>query len=81
MSDIIKNKATPVMKQFWGIKERHPNAIILFRMGDFYETFESSSDYFTVEIDSENKKIVVATYAMASEGLDIKTLNTLISMY
>lgn len=28
--------------------------------------------------DSENKKIVVATYAMASEGLDIKTLNTLI---
>jgi len=28
--------------------------------------------------ESENKKIVIATYAMASEGLDIKTLTTLI---
>jgi len=27
---------------------------------------------------SENKKVIVATYAMASEGLDIKTLSTLI---
>ena len=27
--------------------------------------------------DSENKKIIIATYAMASEGLDIKTLTTL----
>ena len=26
---------------------------------------------------SETKKIIVATYAMASEGLDIKTLSTL----
>ena len=28
--------------------------------------------------ESETKKVVVATYAMASEGLDIKTLTTLI---
>lgn len=28
--------------------------------------------------ESENKKIIIATYAMASEGLDIKTLTTLI---
>jgi superfamily II DNA or RNA helicase len=28
--------------------------------------------------ESENKKIIIATYAMASEGLDIKTLNTLL---
>ena len=27
--------------------------------------------------ESENKKIIIATYAMASEGLDIKTLTTL----
>ncbi|GAI84958.1 unnamed protein product, partial [marine sediment metagenome] len=28
--------------------------------------------------ESEGKKIIIATYAMASEGLDIKTLTTLI---
>ena len=27
---------------------------------------------------SENKKIIIATYAMASEGLDIKSLTTLL---
>ncbi|MEM1271402.1 MAG: DNA mismatch repair protein MutS [Bacteroidota bacterium] len=28
------------MRQYKKIKDRHPNAILLFRMGDFYETFE-----------------------------------------
>ncbi|MBN1118724.1 MAG: DNA mismatch repair protein MutS [Bacteroidales bacterium] len=27
------------MKQYYGIKEQHPGAILLFRVGDFYETF------------------------------------------
>ena len=30
---------TPVMKQFLEIKSKHKDALILFRMGDFYETF------------------------------------------
>jgi DNA mismatch repair protein MutS len=30
---------TPMMKQFLEIKEKHRNEILLFRMGDFYETF------------------------------------------
>lgn len=30
---------TPMMKQFLEIKGRHPDEILLFRMGDFYETF------------------------------------------
>lgn len=30
---------TPLMKQYYGIKEQHPDAILLFRVGDFYETF------------------------------------------
>ena len=44
MSMIDKNKATPVMKQFWNIKEQHQDCIILFRMGDFYETFEKDAE-------------------------------------
>jgi len=30
---------TPAMKQYWAAKLRHPDAILLFRMGDFYEVF------------------------------------------
>ena len=30
---------TPVMKQFLDIKSKYKDTIILFRMGDFYETF------------------------------------------
>ncbi len=30
---------TPLMKQYYAIKDKHPDAILLFRVGDFYETF------------------------------------------
>ena len=30
---------TPLMKQYYHIKGKHPDAILLFRVGDFYETF------------------------------------------
>ena len=30
---------TPLMKQYYNIKGKHPDAILLFRVGDFYETF------------------------------------------
>ncbi|MBL7977798.1 MAG: DNA mismatch repair protein MutS [Bacteroidetes Order II. Incertae sedis bacterium] len=35
--------ATPLMRQYWKIKERNPNAILLYRMGDFYETFDEDA--------------------------------------
>ena len=36
---MVAKKETPLMKQYNGIKEKHPDAILLFRVGDFYETF------------------------------------------
>lgn len=30
---------TPLMQQYYRIKDKHPDAILLFRVGDFYETF------------------------------------------
>jgi DNA mismatch repair protein MutS len=33
------SELTPVMKQFFGVKEQHPDAIVFFRLGDFYEMF------------------------------------------
>ncbi|MHC4759496.1 MAG: MutS N-terminal domain-containing protein, partial [Planctomycetota bacterium] len=32
-------KLTPAMKQFHHFKEKYPDCILFFRMGDFYETF------------------------------------------
>lgn len=32
-------KETPLMKQYGSVKAKHPDAVLLFRLGDFYETF------------------------------------------
>jgi DNA mismatch repair protein MutS len=34
---------TPLMKQYYQIKDKHPDAILLFRVGDFYETFSDDA--------------------------------------
>jgi len=33
------SELTPLMKQYFSIKEKYPGSILLFRVGDFYETF------------------------------------------
>lgn len=34
---------TPLMKQYIAMKQKHPDAILLFRVGDFYETFSDDA--------------------------------------
>ncbi len=34
-----KSEETPMMRQFYSLKEKHPDAVLLFRCGDFYETY------------------------------------------
>ena len=34
-----KPEETPMMRQFYSLKEKHPDAVLLFRCGDFYETY------------------------------------------
>ena len=43
MIDPIKQQETPLMKQYNDIKSKHPDALLLFRVGDFYETFGSDA--------------------------------------
>jgi DNA mismatch repair protein MutS len=40
MQDI---ELTPMMKQFLDLKAKHPDAVLLFRCGDFYETYSSDA--------------------------------------
>jgi DNA mismatch repair protein MutS len=39
MTENPKYVETPLMKQYYSVKAKHPDAILLFRVGDFYETF------------------------------------------
>lgn len=34
---------TPMMKQYFDLKAKHPDAIMLFRCGDFYETYSEDA--------------------------------------
>lgn len=36
---MAKDGLTPMMKQFYDLKAKHPDAVMLFRCGDFYETY------------------------------------------
>lgn len=39
MAKTKAKKVTPLMQQYNGIKAKYPDAMLLFRVGDFYETF------------------------------------------
>jgi DNA mismatch repair protein MutS len=39
MAKSENTKETPLMLQYFKVKAKHPDAILLFRVGDFYETF------------------------------------------
>ena len=39
MTEKKKIVETPLMKQYFEVKSKHPDALLLFRVGDFYETF------------------------------------------
>ncbi len=38
-NNIDKSKLSPMMKQYWSVKDRYQEHILFFRLGDFYEMF------------------------------------------
>src|SRR5438477_2813596 len=52
--------STPLMRQYNSIKERHPDALLLFRLGDFYELFFEdavlASKELQITLTSRNKE-------------------------
>jgi DNA mismatch repair protein MutS len=45
-----KKQQTPLMRQYFEIKEKHPGTILLFRVGDFYETFADDAELVSREL-------------------------------
>ena len=55
----MKETLTPIRAQYLGIKQQHPGAIVLFRLGDFYETFDEDA-----LITSKELNIVLTSRSM-----------------
>ena len=39
----MREGSTPIRQQYLRIKRRYPQAIVFFRLGDFYETFDEDA--------------------------------------
>jgi DNA mismatch repair protein MutS len=46
-----KDDITPSRQQYLEIKREHPNTILFFRLGDFYETFDEDAEITSRELD------------------------------
>lgn len=55
-------KITPIRKQYLEIKRDHPDAILFFRLGDFYETFDQDAEIASRELD------IVLTSRIVAKG-------------
>ena len=47
----MPDAATPMMKQYLAIKEKHPDCLLFFRLGDFYEMFNEDAKIGSQELD------------------------------
>ena len=51
---------TPIMRQYWSVKSKHPDKLVFFQMGDFFEMFykdaEISAPILNIALTSRNKK-------------------------
>ncbi len=47
----VEEPLTPIRRQYLDIKRRYPHAIVFFRLGDFYETFDDDAELCARELD------------------------------
>lgn len=47
----MSDDVTPIRQQYLDIKRQYPNAILFFRLGDFYETFDHDAEITARELD------------------------------
>lgn len=48
--DRVEN-LSPMMRQYWDIKAQYPESLVLFRVGDFYELFDTDAQVAARELD------------------------------
>ncbi|MCZ7397045.1 MAG: DNA mismatch repair protein MutS, partial [Candidatus Methanoperedens sp.] len=60
------DKMTPAMRQYYEAKEKHKDALIFFRMGDFYESFGDDAKIIAKELE-----ITLTSRGRDKEGEDM----------
>jgi len=65
--DIDPNKLTPMMKHWWSIKQKYPEHLISYRMGDFFEFFYDDAERISklIGITLTKRKIGNDSYPLA----------------
>ena len=61
----MNEDVTPIRQQYLEIKRQYPNAILFFRLGDFYETFDQDAETAARELD------IVLTSRPIGKGLRV----------
>jgi DNA mismatch repair protein MutS len=76
----MSEKNTPLIQQYLDIKARHPDSLLFFRVGDFYEMFfedaEEGSDLLGITLTSRNNG---GTREVPLAGVPVKAANEYLS--
>lgn len=76
--DVAVEDATPAMQKFLEIKKEHPGILLLYRMGDFYETFFEDAVLISKELEitltSRDCGAKIGRIPLA--GIPVKSLET-----
>ena len=51
ISAMTTSHHSPIRLQYLSVKRQHPDAVVFFRMGDFYETFDDDAELVARELD------------------------------
>ena len=83
--NVSQAQQTPLMKQYWSIKSLHPDKILFFRMGDFYEIFHedalTAAPLLGITLTCRNKNVSDPTPMCGVPHHSIaKPINTLLSL-
>ena len=74
------NELTPMMKQFRDIKTQYPDALLLFRCGDFYETYAEdavkASKILNITLTHRSNGASAAAKALEMAGFPFHALDT-----
>src|SRR3990172_3225837 len=61
----MADSISPVRQQYLDVKRRYPNAIVFFRLGDFYETFDDDAQTVARELE------IVLTSRNVAKGMRV----------
>jgi len=75
-----KEALTPMMRQFYDLKAKHPEALLLFRCGDFYETYNEdatvAADILGITLTKRSSVAGTAASGTAMAGFPFHALDT-----